>query len=92
MALVSASILLNLNAMSSTEILSAANALPLKERIKLAEKLWSDILDTGVDPELSAEQVAELDRRAEEALKFPERGVSAEEVFRQIEKRLRERQ
>jgi putative addiction module component (TIGR02574 family) len=66
--------------MSATDVLKAAKALPLHERIELAQELWHDITEQGYDPELTPAQVAELDRRAEEALRHPEDGVWMGEV------------
>ncbi|HEU0009538.1 MAG TPA: addiction module protein [Verrucomicrobiae bacterium] len=71
--------------MSATEILVQIRQLPLQEQREVFERLR----DEFGDEELTPEQIAELDRRAEEALKHPERGRPAEEVFAEIEERLR---
>jgi putative addiction module component (TIGR02574 family) len=73
--------------MNATEILAAAKALPLDKRIEIAEILWEDIAGNGYDPDLTPEQIAELDRRAEDALRHPGRGTPIEEVSAEIRKR-----
>lgn len=78
--------------MSATEILAAAKALPLDERIEIAQDLWEDITGDGYDPDLTLEQAAELDRRAKRALAHPERCRPLEDVVAEIETRFRARQ
>lgn len=69
--------------MSATDILAKARELRPEERREIAEAL----LD-GLESELTPEQVAELDRRAEDALNNPGRGTPIEDVSAEIRKRL----
>jgi putative addiction module component (TIGR02574 family) len=77
--------------MSAAELLEQVKALPLSERIELANRLWADLAEEGHDPDLAPEEVAELDRRAEEALAHPERSRPLDDVLADIEKRVRAR-
>jgi putative addiction module component (TIGR02574 family) len=61
------------------------------DRLELAQQVWSNIVENGYNPELTPEQIEELDRHAEDALKNPGRGVPIEEVFAKIEKQFAER-
>lgn len=48
-------------------LLEQSLKLPVRERIKLVEEIWESIADqpSGIDPSLTAEQTAELERRIE---------------------------
>src|SRR5438874_374633 len=50
----------------NADLLEAAKALPLPERIELAETLWESITGEGHEPQLTSAQADELDRRLEE--------------------------
>jgi len=71
--------------MSATEILEQIRRLPEDERRELVERIENEF--GGFDDELTPEQIAELDRRAEDALKHPRRGKPAEQVFTEIRQR-----
>ena len=72
--------------MSATQILEEIRRLPLAEQYEVAETIRVEFGD--FDDELTAEEAAELDRRAEDALKNPGRGTPIEEVSAEIRKRL----
>ena len=48
----------------NADLLEAAKALPLPERIELAEALWESITGEGHEPPLTPAQADELDRRS----------------------------
>lgn len=70
--------------MSAAEILEQIARLPWEEQREVFERLCEQF-DDGLTPE----QAAELDRRAEEALKHPERGIPVEQVFAEISRSTR---
>jgi len=70
--------------MSATEIVEQIRKLPPDERREVVEK----IRDEFADDELTPEQIAELDRRTEDAMRNPGRGKPAEQVFAEIRDRL----
>jgi len=59
--------------MSRTEILEELRRMPEAERRELVESIELEFGD--IDDELTPEQIAELDRRAADALKNPGRGI-----------------
>jgi putative addiction module component (TIGR02574 family) len=61
--------------MNATEVVEQFHKLPLVEQREVFELLRDEFED-----ELSPEQVAELDRRAEDALKNPGRGTPWEQL------------
>jgi len=72
--------------MSALEILEQIRRLPPPERFEVVERIQEEFGDA--DDELTPEQVAELDRRAEDALRSPGRGKPIEQVFAEIQERL----
>jgi putative addiction module component (TIGR02574 family) len=72
--------------MSATEILEQIRRLPPDEQHEIVEKIRKEFGD--FDDALTPDEIAELDRRAEEALKNPGCGTPVEEVSAEIRKRL----
>ena len=64
--------------MSAIEVVEQFRKLPAVEQREAFEKIREVIHD--FDDELTPEQIAELDRRAEDALKNPGRGVPWEQL------------
>ncbi len=73
--------------MTTSELFAQARGLPLAERLEFAQRLWDSIIAEGHDPDLTAEQLAELERRAEELRKNPEIGIPWEEIRADLKKR-----
>jgi putative addiction module component (TIGR02574 family) len=73
--------------MSTTEIMEQIRLLPLAEQYEVAEKVREEYFDD----ELTPDQVAELERRAEELRQHPERGISWETVQAELHERLKSR-
>ena len=64
--------------MSATEVVEQFRKLPFEEQHEAFKKI-REVVDDFAD-ELTPEQIAELDRRAEDALKNPGRGTPWEEL------------
>ena len=79
--------------MSVSDIIEEIRPLSAKEKQEILEKLWTEFGDEleTFDPDLTPEQIAELDRRVAEFEKNPRAGIPAEQVFAEIDKRLEER-
>ena len=75
--------------MSAAEISEQIRQLPPEEQHEVVEKIRQEFGE--FDDELTPEQIAELERRAEEMRQHPERGRALEEVVADIEKRFRAR-
>jgi putative addiction module component (TIGR02574 family) len=58
------------------------------DRLELAQTVWTNIVENGYDPEPTPEQIAELERRAEELRKNPQLGIPWKEVKAKIEAQL----
>jgi putative addiction module component (TIGR02574 family) len=69
--------------MSATQVMEQVEKLPFEEQREVFEHLREKF-----DDELTPEQITELERRAEDALKNPGRGKPVEQVFAEIEERL----
>jgi putative addiction module component (TIGR02574 family) len=68
--------------MSATEIIEQMRSLPAEQKRQVVEQIWTEFGDElgWVDPDLTPEQAAELDRRLAEFEKNPREGISWEQV------------
>jgi putative addiction module component (TIGR02574 family) len=71
--------------MSATEILEQIRRLPPTEQHEVAERVWAEF--GAVDDDLTAQQIAELERRAEEFREDPQAGIPWEQVRDEARKR-----
>jgi putative addiction module component (TIGR02574 family) len=76
--------------MSAADLIEQMRLMPTEEKRAFIEKVWDEYGEElgWIDPDLTPEQIAELDRRAQDALKHPGRGTPIEEVSVEIKKRL----
>lgn len=72
--------------MTAAEILERIRNLPESERRELVRQILDEF--TEYDDELTPEQIAELDRRAEEFSRNPESGIPWEQVQAELHERL----
>jgi putative addiction module component (TIGR02574 family) len=68
--------------MSAAEIVEQFRLLPFEEQREVVR-----LLNEEIDDELSPDQIAELERRAEDFRKNPEDGVSWEQIRSDLRKR-----
>ena len=68
--------------MSETEIIEQMRGLPTEKKRDVLERIWTEFGDElgWVDPDLTPEQTAELDRRLIEFEKNPHDGIPWEQV------------
>jgi putative addiction module component (TIGR02574 family) len=64
--------------MSAEQILEEIRRMPEGERRELVERIEDEFV--GPDDDLTPEQIVELERRAEDALKNPGRGIPWEQL------------
>lgn len=63
---------------------------PLEDQLELVQRVWDRLLDSGWQPELTAEQKAVIDRRLAEHEARPEDATPWEEVRAQALARARQ--
>jgi len=71
--------------MSASEILEQIRRLPPEEQYEVAERVWEEFGD--FDDDLTPEQAAELERRAEEFRKNPQDSIPWEQVRDEVRQR-----
>ena len=77
--------------MTATDLIEQMRPMPTEEKRAFVERVWQEYGEElgWVDPDLTPEQIAELDRRAAHALAHPERCRPLDDVMADIEKRFR---
>jgi putative addiction module component (TIGR02574 family) len=75
--------------MSATEIIEQMRSLPAEQKREVVEQIWAEFGGelAWVDPDLSPEQAAELDRRLADFEKNPHEGIPWEQVRADLQQR-----
>jgi putative addiction module component (TIGR02574 family) len=71
----------------NADLLETAKALPLQERIDLAEALWESITAEGHEPPLTPPQAQELDQRLLEHQRNPNAAIPLDEVKEELDRK-----
>jgi putative addiction module component (TIGR02574 family) len=66
--------------MDMETVLTAIDAWPIEDRLRLVEEIWARLVDHGLDPELAESLKSELDRRLAADDAAPDDAVPWEEV------------
>jgi putative addiction module component (TIGR02574 family) len=76
-------------AVSATELIEKMRPMPTEEKRAVVEQIWEEFGDelAWSDPDLTAEQAAELDRRVEAVERDPSRGIPLERIQAEIKQR-----
>jgi putative addiction module component (TIGR02574 family) len=72
--------------MSASDIMDQIRSLPMEEKRRLVRDIFNEFGDEvgWVSPDLTREEIAELERRAEEARRNPEAGISWESIREEL--------
>ena len=75
--------------MSATEIIEQMRSLPAEQKREVLEQIWTEFGgELGwVDPDLTPDQAAELDRRLADFEKNPREGIPWEQVQADLKQR-----
>jgi putative addiction module component (TIGR02574 family) len=75
--------------MSATELIEKLRPMPTEEKRAFVEQVWEEFGEElgWVDPDLTPEQTAELDRRLAEFEKNPHDGIPWEQVQAEMKQR-----
>jgi len=75
--------------MSVSDLIERIRPMPTEEKRALVEQIGEEFGDElgWIDPDLTPEQIAELERRVDELQKHPERGIPWEQVQADMKKK-----
>jgi len=75
------------NESMTADLLEKVRHLPKLERLRFWDAMWSNLVEDGLVPDLTAEQSAELQRRIEDDARHPDDAVSWDEVKAELKAR-----